>query len=904
MTEGADVLPRPRPRRAFHPSPAVRRVADALVAGDAIQWDAAELLARTNRERAITRELRSVAWLAMQADGETGRRPHTSRKAAPQAFEVLLWATAIAQVLAALVTWALAGAPSSGWLRVAAIMALAGATSLLLRPGRLDVRSRALALVLSLVGALQSRPLLDDATASGASAWLQAWWRPVFAEAFLPIALWRLARVWPVVVRFTRFDVVSRGVLAAAVAWSLLLASASAAAALRTTPPVYTLDAWWLAWRAQDPSGPFWTALLLWSAIAIVTMAVRARDAAPAEARRLRVWVLSCALGATPLALAAAWSSRWPSLDGEAIDGPRVLTLVAGVLLPWLAAWPMLVAADVRMRRPAWQWLLVRAPRLLAAALTVSLLVPVAYLYAQRRRPLNTMLLDGPLWSALGLAALCAVLLVAIAAWNSRDRLRRLVDRSHRSGLADVAADVSRGRTPREIAEVLVHHVQSGLDVAVAAVLVPAGEAWTALAGTMPDVPSGSATAALLRTPGEPLRIDEATRLFGLLPALDQAWLRAAGIEALARLSAPDGHVVAGLLIGARGDGRPYSRRDLAFLSAACSTAAVALDARARPIAHDRQSPINPSGEDMPYECASCGRLGSAPGCCDCGSMRSLASLPARLGDKFELERRLGRGGMGVVYLALDTRLGRHVALKTLPRLLPGAVDAMHAEARAMAAVEHPSVALLYGLEIWRDTPVLVVEYLGGGTLAARLADGPLPLGEAVALGTQLADALAQLHRRGWLHRDIKPGNIGFGRNDSPKLLDFGLTRLMAHGRPSVALEGGADAESSTSLAGTPLYLSPEALDGRPAGEHMDVWALALVLFEMVAGIHPFRGSSINEVLQRIGRQRAPDVLHWAPATPLSLAQLLQRALHPQLSQRLATAAGFADALRVVGARL
>jgi serine/threonine protein kinase len=279
------------------------------------------------------------------------------------------------------------------------------------------------------------------------------------------------------------------------------------------------------------------------------------------------------------------------------------------------------------------------------------------------------------------------------------------------------------------------------------------------------------------------------------------------------------------------------------------------------------------------------------------------------LAGKFTLERRLGSGGIGVVYLGTDTRLDRRVALKTLPRLRTGAAAAMHAEARAMAAVEHASVAVLYELQVWRETPVLVVEYLAGGTLAARLVDGALPAREAVTLATTLADALSALHGRGWLHGDIKPSNIGIGRDGAPKLLDFGLTRLVAHARPS-APEAAGDAcgtpgcDTCEPLAGTPLYLSPEALDGRPGGAHGDVWALSLVLFEMVAGAHPFRASSLDAVLHRVRRATPVDVHQWAPGVSTPLADLLRRALHPRLSQRIATASELAAALRVVAAQL
>src|SRR4029453_5469271 len=131
---------------------------------------------------------------------------------------------------------------------------------------------------------------------------------------------------------------------------------------------------------------------------------------------------------------------------------------------------------------------------------------------------------------------------------------------------------------------------------------------------------------------------------------------------------------------------------------------------------------------------------------------------------------------MGVVYVARDPALGRDVALKTLPAHRGDAIGRLRDEARAMAALNHPALATLYGVELWRGTPVLVVEYMTGGTLAARLATGPMSLAEIVALGVCIADALIYMHARGVLHRDVKPGNIGMTADGTVKLLDFGLS--------------------------------------------------------------------------------------------------------------------------------
>ena len=163
---------------------------------------------------------------------------------------------------------------------------------------------------------------------------------------------------------------------------------------------------------------------------------------------------------------------------------------------------------------------------------------------------------------------------------------------------------------------------------------------------------------------------------------------------------------------------------------------------------------------------------------CSCGAATSVAALPLFVQGKFRLERLVGAGGMGVVYLAVDMVLDRHVAIKTLPSLRSKSAERLHREARTMARVVHPNLALIYGTEQWRGTPMLVVEYLDGGTLRDSIRRGPVSYAEAMELGIVLADVLDRVHASGVLHRDVKPSNIGYTTDRRPKLLDFGLALL------------------------------------------------------------------------------------------------------------------------------
>ena len=919
MGDHVALLTRRRPRRADGKAPVVRQVVDALVDGEPIHWDGVDALG-TARERTLTRELRKLAWLSTQAITTRAATAPSPRLARAGLLEDVLSAVAGLQLVVALIVLALAppadSAPivpeiASGIAPGIGMLSCGAASVALLLRGRRHVPARLLGHVLLLLAALQARPLLDLAAAWSIPPWLRVWWQALFVEAFLPVAMWRFARECPLVVRFTRFDAFSRGVLAAAIGWSVLLASASARASVGWPAPASAVEQWWSSWQRQDASGPFWTALVAWGLVSLVTMAVRAGQAAPAEAQRVRALLWSVGAGLVLLAWAAPPLRGWPSAVTGAVgvpgQGSDPFFLCVSLAWPWLAAMPMLMQAAPVCRRRTWACLAARAPTVLGVVMALALLVPATHLLARGSEPLAHVLADTRVLAALGVAAVAAMLLGAVRLYESRAFLAGRL-RGPASGVASVAADVARGRTTREVAAALVRHAQDALDTAVAAVVMPSGTSWVPIVGTLQALPGDSAVAALLMAPGEPNRVGPRSHLFRLLPPEDQAWLRAADVEVIARVAAPDGHTVAGLAIGPRRDGRAYSRRDLAFVSAAVSTAAVAVDAQA---ARSTRAAgiVDPNDDELAYECGSCGRLARDAGRCACGGARTLAALPARVGGKFVLDRRIGRGGMGVVYAGVDTTLGRPVALKTLPRLLPGAASAMHAEARAMAAVAHPSVAVLYELHVWRDTPVLVVEHLAGGTIATRLAAGAMAAPDAVAVCTVLADALSDLHRRGWLHGDIKPSNIGLGHDGVPKLLDFGLTRLCANARQAVrdqdATAGNEPAwETRVPLAGTPLYMSPEALDGRPSGPDGDVWALSLVLFEMVSGAHPFLAPSLDEVLRRVRRSAPLDVQQWAPAVPRPLARLLEEALHPQRSRRMATASELAAALRIVAAQI
>lgn len=215
-----------------------------------------------------------------------------------------------------------------------------------------------------------------------------------------------------------------------------------------------------------------------------------------------------------------------------------------------------------------------------------------------------------------------------------------------------------------------------------------------------------------------------------------------------------------------------------------------------------------------------------------------------------------------------------------------------------MASVVHPHLALILGAESWKGVPVLVVEHLAGGTLDARLG-GTWPCAEALALGVDVADALEAMHARGLAHRDVKPSNIGFTADGTVRLLDFGLVRLreesLADSGERPPWRSGPElwslgASSRDRVGGTPLYLPPEAFEGRDPGTAQDLWGLAAVIYELIAGQHPHSSVRMSEPFSAWWIAPIPDIRRIRVDCPPQVAEWLQRALHPDPSERPSSA--------------
>jgi serine/threonine protein kinase/Tol biopolymer transport system component len=272
----------------------------------------------------------------------------------------------------------------------------------------------------------------------------------------------------------------------------------------------------------------------------------------------------------------------------------------------------------------------------------------------------------------------------------------------------------------------------------------------------------------------------------------------------------------------------------------------------------------------------------------------SLAS-GTRLGP-YEITSKLGEGGMGEVYRATDSRLGREVAIKVLPESVaqdPERLARFEREAKILASLNHNNIATIHGIEEGGSALALVMELVEGPTLADRLAQGPMPLDEALPVARQIAEGLEYAHERGIIHRDLKPANIKLTSEDHVKILDFGLAKAL---EPDAASGGIADLSHSPTLTyqatvqglilGTASYMSPEQAAGKPVDKRSDIWSFGVVLWEMLTGGKLFGGETVAEIMADVLRGEI-DLGALPAGTPASILQLLRRCLERNPKNRL-----------------
>src|SRR5262245_21995751 len=264
----------------------------------------------------------------------------------------------------------------------------------------------------------------------------------------------------------------------------------------------------------------------------------------------------------------------------------------------------------------------------------------------------------------------------------------------------------------------------------------------------------------------------------------------------------------------------------------------------------------------------------------------------SRLGP-YEILAAIGAGGMGEVYRARDTKLDRDVAIKVLPELFVAdseRVARFQREAKTLAALNHPHIGGIYGLEDAGGVRALVLELVEGPTLADRIAQGPIPLNEALPIARQIAEALEAAHERGIVHRDLKPANIKLRPDGTVKVLDFGLAKALE------PLAGSPDSANSPTLTfaatqagiilGTAAYMSPEQVRGRAVDKRADIWAFGAVVYEMLTGRRAFQGEDVTLTLAEVMKSE-PDWTRLPAHVSVGIRAVLKRCLKKDPRQRL-----------------
>src|SRR5918993_3069801 len=270
----------------------------------------------------------------------------------------------------------------------------------------------------------------------------------------------------------------------------------------------------------------------------------------------------------------------------------------------------------------------------------------------------------------------------------------------------------------------------------------------------------------------------------------------------------------------------------------------------------------------------------------------------------YRIERKLGEGGMGEVYLASDTKLGRQVALKILTGVLADDADRrerFEREARAAAALNHPNIVTIHSVENIDGVPILTLELIDGQTLGELIPADGLPLDRVLTLGIPLADAVGAAHQRGITHRDLKPANVMVTTDGRLKVLDFGLAKVKEEaqfvadaGMPTAALTGEGR------IVGTVAYMSPEQAEGKTVDPRSDVFSLGIILYEMATGKRPFGGDTHMSTLSSIIKDTPKSIQEVRPGLPRDLAKIINRCLAKDVEDRYQSAKDLRNDLRAL----
>ncbi len=625
-------------------------------------------------------------------------------------------------------------------------------------------------------------------------------------------------------------------------------------------------------------------------AATLVVLAVNYRRLEDVNQRR-RVRVLVAGTGTSVLAVIAF------VLIGSLGPATRLASNVSAVSILLTLAFPLSFAYAILRHRLLDIRVMVRQGLRYAMARDVLLsIVPamgaflVVDLLVHGNQPMVAVLEDrGWVYGVLGALALVARArqhhwLEALDRHFFRERydaqrlLREIVEEVRQAGSLDrvaprVVARIEAALHP-EFAAILVRQPKEGGFRALAS--APAGHA-------PPPLPSESKLVALVRVLGKPLEVphSESGWLQQQLPHEETEFLRRARLDLVVPIVVGAERVEAFLALGVKRSEEPYSREDQDLLVAISDSLALLVE---RP-------QVTPPSEKLVFEeCPKCGACydTGAGRCSQEGATLVSTHLPRTLAGRYRLEKRRGRGGMGTVYEATDTALERRVAVKVIREDLvisPEAADRFRQEARIAASFTHPNVVTVYDFGVVAETRAfLVMELLEGATLREALQrQKRLAAGRVVEVLRGVCAAVEAAHRRQLIHRDLKPENVFLAQTDAggvSKVLDFGIAKFLP-----AACEATADTDPG-SLVGTLYYMSPEQLLGQPVDTGSDVWALAVVAYEMIAGAKPFQASTAGEWQAAVaGGRIVPLETHLSDPPPRA-EEFFARALSPDRTKR------------------
>ena len=444
---------------------------------------------------------------------------------------------------------------------------------------------------------------------------------------------------------------------------------------------------------------------------------------------------------------------------------------------------------------------------------------------------------------------------------------------------------------------------------------MPSYESWASAptGQTPPPLAADSKIVALARVLGKPLEVllADSGWLEQPLPHAERDFFRRARIDLLVPIAIPPGHMEALLVLGIKRSEEPYTREDQELLEAIAASLGLLFE-------HPTPRPARVP--QIFEECPQCGA------CYDPGAGRctregaSLTSIrrPRLLRGRYLLERRLERGGMGVVYQAADGRLKRTVALKFLPEELSQdrqVLQRFQREAQTASALNHPNICTIYDIDEHEDQPFIAMELLQGQTFKRRIDGKPLEMRLLLDLAIQVTDGLEAAHSKDIIHRDIKPANIFLTQRGQAKILDFGLaklTQLPRHLADAVNVSTGSTvtAEDLTGLGvvvGTLAYMSPEQVTGVDLDVRTDLFSFGTVLYEMATGTQPFAGNTSAEVIHAILNQTPTSPVRLNPHCPVELERIIDKLLEKRRELRYQVASEVGsdlDRLRGAGAKM